>query len=200
MIDLVVEKMGMELWVGNYIILPALIFMARIMDVSMATIRIIFVIQGNHKIAPMVGFFESLIWLIAISQIMVNIDNFATYVAFSAGFATGTFVGIKIEDRLAIGKVLVRVITRVEAFELIDFLKNQNYYFTNVPAEGRFGRVNVLFFVINRDRLPGVLNAIKEFNPKAFYTIESVKSASEYHLGESTPRLAFFEKFSFKRK
>jgi len=192
--------MGMELWVGNYMILPLLIFMARIMDVSMATLRIIFVIQGNHKIAPFVGFFESLIWLIAISQIMVNIDNIATYVAFSAGFATGTFVGIKIEDRLAIGKVLVRVITRVEAIGLIEFLKNNDFYFTNVPAEGRFGKVNVLFFVIHRDRLPIVLNAIKEFNPKAFYTIESVKSASEFHLGESARRFAFFEILSLKRK
>ncbi len=200
MIDLFVQKMGMELWVGNYIILPALIFMARIMDVSMATMRIIFVIQGNHKIAPLVGFFESLIWLIAISQIMVNIDNFATYVAFSAGFATGTFVGIKIEDRLAIGKVLVRVITRIEAVELIDFLKNHDFYFTNVPAEGRYGKVNVLFFVINRERLPIALNAIKKFNPKAFYTIESVKSASEYHLGESSGRFALFEKLTLKRK
>ncbi len=200
MIDLIVEKLGMELWVGNYVILPVLIFMARIMDVSMATLRIIFVIQGNHKIAPLVGFFESLIWLIAISQIMVNIDNFATYIAFSAGFATGTFVGIKIEDRLAIGKVLVRVITRVEAIELIEFLKSKDFYFTNVPAEGRFGKVNVLFFVINRERLPMVLDAIKEFNPKAFYTIESVKSASEYHLGESTRKFAFFEKLSLKRK
>jgi uncharacterized protein YebE (UPF0316 family) len=200
MIDLFVQKMGMELWVGNYIILPALIFMARIMDVSMATMRIIFVIQGNHKIAPLVGFFESLIWLIAISQIMVNIDNFATYVAFSAGFATGTFVGIKIEDRLAIGKVLVRVITRIEAVELIDFLKIHDFYFTNVPAEGRYGKVNVLFFVINRERLPIALNAIKKFNPKAFYTIESVKSASEYHLGESSGRFALFEKLTLKRK
>ncbi|MBS0001198.1 MAG: DUF2179 domain-containing protein [Cyclobacteriaceae bacterium] len=200
MIDIIAEKLGMELWVGDYIILPVLIFIARIMDVSMATLRIIFVIQGNHRIAPVVGFFESLIWLIAISQIMVNIDNIATYVAFSAGFATGTYVGIKIEEKLAIGKVLVRVITRVEAIDLIEFLKTHDFYFTVVPAEGRYGKVNVLFFVINRERLPIVLNAIKIFNPKAFYTVESVKNASEYHLGESTRKFIFFERQSLKRK
>ena len=200
MIDILIEKLGWELWIGNYVILPVLIFLARIMDVSLGTLRIIFVIQGNHKMAPMIGFCESLIWLIAISQIMVNVDNFATYVAFSGGFATGTFVGIKIEEKLAIGKVLVRVITRIEAIKLIEFLKTHNFYFTNVPAEGRFGKVNVLFFVINRERLPIVLNAIKKFNPRAFYTIESVKKASEYHLGESTRRFSFFEKQSLKRK
>jgi uncharacterized protein YebE (UPF0316 family) len=200
MIDILLEKLGWELWIGSYVILPILIFMARIMDVSLATVRIIFVIQGNHKIAPMIGFFESIIWLIAISQIMVNVDNIATYIAFSAGFATGTYVGIKIEEKLAIGKVLVRVITRVEAVELIEFLKSHDQYFTNVPAEGRYGKVNVLFFVINRERLPLVLNAIKKFNPKAFYTVESVKKASEYHLGESTRKFAFFEKQSLKRK
>ena len=200
MIDLILEKIGFELWVGNYIILPILIFSARILDVSMGTIRIIFVIQGNHKMAPVVGFFESLIWLLAISQIMVNVDNFATYIAFAAGFASGTFVGIKIEEKLAIGKVLVRVITRVEAQQLIEFLNRHDFHFTNVPAEGRFGKVNVLFFVINRERLPVVLNAIKKYNPKAFYTIESVKSASEYHLGESTRKIAFFERLSLKRK
>ncbi len=200
MIDLILEKFGFDLWIGSYIILPLLIFLARIIDVSMGTIRIIFVIQGNHKMAPVVGFFESLIWLLAISQIMVNVDNFATYIAFAAGFASGTFVGIKIEEKLAIGKVLVRVITRVEAQLLIEFLNRHDFYFTNVPAEGRFGKVNVLFFVINCERLPVVLNAIKKYNPKAFYTIESVKSASEYHFGESTRKIAFFKRIYSKRK
>jgi uncharacterized membrane-anchored protein YitT (DUF2179 family) len=69
-----------------------------------------------------------------------------------------------------------------------------------VPAEGRYGKVNVLFFVINRERLPLVLNAIKQFNPKAFYTIESVKNASEYHLGETGRKFIFFEKLTPKRK
>lgn len=201
MIDLLVEELGMAPWVANYLILPVLIFCARILDVSAGTVRVVFIMQGNKRLAPLVGFVESFIWLIAISQIVRNIDNIISYVAFSGGFAAGTFVGLYIEEKLAIGKVLVRVITRKEASQLIKYLVDNDFYFTNVPAEGRYGKVNVIFFVIQRDRLPAILEAIKEFNPKAFYTIESVRGASEYHFSETRkPGFAFFRYLSLKRK
>ncbi|GAE87820.1 hypothetical protein JCM21531_1220 [Acetivibrio straminisolvens JCM 21531] len=80
-----------------------LIFFSRIIDVTIGTIRIIFVSRGKKYLAPVLGFFEVLVWIVAISQVMQNLNNFACYFAYAAGFATGTFVGIIIEEKLAIG-------------------------------------------------------------------------------------------------
>lgn len=200
MLDVLVEKLNMAPWLASYVLLPLLIFLARILDVSIGTIRVVFIMQGNKRLAPLLGFLESFIWLVAVSQIIKNVDNMISYVAFAAGFGTGTFVGLFIEEKLAIGKVLIRVITRKEAFDLIQFFKESDFNFTNVQAEGKFGKVNVLFSVIKRERLPVILDGIKKFNPNAFYTIESVKSASENEYYEEKTRYAFFNYLTAKRK
>jgi uncharacterized protein YebE (UPF0316 family) len=200
MLDIFVEKLGLEPWIASYVLLPVMIFMARILDVSIGTIRVVFIMQGNKRLAPLLGFLESFLWLVAVSQIIKNVDNFISYIGFAGGFATGTYVGLLIEEKLALGKVLIRVITKKEAFELIEFFKEQDFNFTNVPAEGRFGKVNVLFSVIKRDRLPVILAGIKQYNPNAFYTIESVKSAAENQFYEEKQRYALFSYLTAKRK
>jgi len=200
MLDVLVEKLGLAPWIASYILLPVLIFMARILDVSIGTIRVVFIMQGNKRLAPIIGFLESFIWLVAVSQIIKNVDNLISYVAFAAGFATGTFMGLIIEEKLAIGKVLIRIITKKAATELIQFLEENNFYFTNVPAEGRYGKVNVLFSVIRRERMSLILQGIKEFNPNAFYTIESVKSATENEFMETRQKYALFNYLTWKRK
>jgi len=200
MLDILVEKLGLDPWLASYILLPVLIFMARILDVSIGTIRVIFIMQGNKRLAPLLGFIESFIWLVAISQIVRNIDNIFSYVAFAGGYAVGTYVGLYLEEKLAFGKVLVRVITKKDASELIEYLISNNFHFTNVPAEGRFGPVNVIFFVIKRDYLHQITGAIKRFNPKAFYTVESIKETSEYQFVEPQRRRNFFGQLSLKRK
>ena len=141
-------------------------------------IRSFHTMHGNKKLAPFLGFFESFIWLVAISQIIQNIDNMFSYVAFAGGFAAGTYVGIIIEEKLALGNVLIRIITKISAEELIEYLKQKNIQFTNVPAEGRYGPVNVLFTVIKRQKLSETIKAIKHYNPKAFYSIEDVRSVN----------------------
>jgi len=200
MLDIIVEKIGLAPWVASYILLPILIFGARILDVSIGTIRVVFIMQGNKRLAPLIGFLESFIWLVAVSQIIKNVDNLVSYVAFAAGFATGTYVGLIIEEKLAIGKVLIRIITKKEAHELVDFLKEKDFNFTIVPAEGKFGKVNVLFSVIKRERLQIILEGIKLHNPNAFYTIESVKSAVDNQIIESKPRYTLFSLLTSKRK
>ena len=95
--------------VFNWVILPALIFVSRIFDVSFGTLRIIFVSRGKRSIAPFLGFFEVLIWLLAISQIMQNLNNFACYIAYAGGFAMGNYIGMRIEEKLAMGTMIIRV-------------------------------------------------------------------------------------------
>jgi uncharacterized protein YebE (UPF0316 family) len=183
-------SMGIPPEVFNYVIMPILIFCARVMDVSINTLRIMFVMNGKKKIAPILGFFESLIWLLAIGQIFQNVNNPMSYIAYAGGFAMGTFVGMTIEEKLALGRVLVRVITPEPMPALIEYMKENNFRFTSVGAEGRYGKVNLLFTVMKRDDLTGFIGKVKSINDKAFYTIESVKRISEDDLNvmEDRPR------------
>ena len=107
----------------DYALLPLLIFVLRIFDVSLDTMRIIFMTRGYRNIAPIIGFFEILIWIVAITRIMQNLNNWVTYVAYAAGFATGNYVGMLLDEKLAIGHELIRVITRIESHDLADVLR-----------------------------------------------------------------------------
>jgi len=195
-----VERLGIHPDIFLYVILPVLIFCARIIDVSIATLRMIFVMSGRKYLAPLLGFFESLIWLVAISQIFQNIDNAISYVAFAAGFATGTFVGMLIEEKLALGNVVVRVITNQDATDLVEHIRSRQYYCTNIPAEGREGKVNILFMVIRRNKLDDILNIITQFNPNAFYTVESVRMVRDETRQVTSSKTEGFRFLSLKRR
>lgn len=188
----------------NYVLLPILIFVARIGDVTLSTIRIIFVMSGKKNIAPILGFFEAMIWLLAIGQIFNNIDNVWSYLAYSGGFAAGTYVGMVIEEKLAIGRVVVRLITNTEVDGFLDFLNQHNYRYSIIDAEGRKGAVNVVFLVIKRDALNHLTEGINKHHPKSFYTIEGVKKVNEgSHEGtlSDTPAMRFnFRWLQLKRK
>lgn len=175
-----------ELFIGfwqspvfTWVVLPLLIFCARIGDVSISTIRMIFVLNGKRSLAPILGFFESLIWLLAIGQIMQNLSNAACYVAYAGGFAMGTFVGMAIEERLAVGFVVVRVVTRRPAEQLVTALREKKYRFTIVEGMGNKGRVNLVFGVIRRTDIQHFIAIVQQYNPQAFYSIENVRSVSE---------------------
>jgi len=159
----------------TWVILPLLIFTARIFDVTIGTIRIIFVARGNKFVAPLLGFFEVLIWLLAIGQIMRNLNNALCYVAYAGGFATGNFVGIWLEERLAIGKLVIRIITQKNASQLIAALRRKGFGTTTIDAEGSKGKVNIVFTFINRKDLQKVIDVISKFNPRAFYSIEGTR-------------------------
>jgi len=184
----------------DYVLMPLLIFVARIGDVSMNTLRIMFMMNGKKGLVPVLGFFEALIWLLAIGQIFQNVDNPISYIAYAGGFATGTYVGMALEEKLAIGRVLVRVITPQPHPHLLEFMKEKNYRFTNVGGEGRFGKVNLLFTVMKRDTLQEFITKVKEVDEKAFYTIESVKRVSEDDLNTMEDRSGFRSKFFSKAR
>jgi uncharacterized protein YebE (UPF0316 family) len=184
----------------NYIIMPLLIFVARIGDVSINTLRIMFMMNGKKNIVPILGFFEAMIWLLAIGQIFQNVNNPLSYIAYAGGFATGTYVGMTLDEKLALGRVLVRVITPHPLPDLIEFMKEKNYRFTNVGAEGRYGKVNLLFTVMKRDQLQEYISKVKEIDEKAFYTIESVKRVSEEELNVVEDKTGFTSRFFSKAR
>jgi uncharacterized protein YebE (UPF0316 family) len=162
-----------------WVVLPLLIFFARVLDVSLGTMRIVFVSRGLKYLAPLVGFFEVIIWLVAIRAVMQNLNNIVCYIAYGGGFATGTYMGLIIEKKLAIGKALIRIITQKDATELISHLRSQGFGVTNMDAEGKDGKVHVVYLVIRRNDFENVTNAIQKLNPGAFYTLEDVQYVSE---------------------
>ncbi|MDD5476201.1 MAG: DUF2179 domain-containing protein [Syntrophales bacterium] len=166
-------------FIFGWIVIPLLIFSARIVDVSLGTIRIIYVSRGLKYVSPIVGFFEIMIWLLAIGQIFQNLTNPIYYLAYALGFASGNFVGIIIEERLAMGRVAVRIITQVEASGLISALRKEGYGVTAVNAEGSMGPVKLIFTIVDRGELEHVVNLVKTFNPKAFFSVEDVRMARE---------------------
>ena len=173
------ETLGIPASIFSYVLLPLLIFLARIGDVSINTIRIIYVLGGRRLTATLLGFFESFIWLMAIRQIFEHLDNWICYIAYPGGFAMGIFVGMIIEERIAYGKVIVRIITRKEVNTLIEYLNAQGFRYTHVNAAGPDGHENLVFTVLERERLEDLLFTLKDILPTAFYTVEKVNRASE---------------------
>lgn len=194
------NNFGISAQVVNYLILPLLIFFARIGDVTISTIRILFLMSGNRVIAPILGFFEAFIWLLAIGQIFNNIDNVWSYVAYAGGFATGTFIGITLEEKLAYGKVVLRLFAPDNIDELIGFLEENNHRYSIIDATGRKGKVNVVFMVVKRDSLKSLIANIDAFYPKAFFTIEGVKQVSEEMRAKTEARNNRFRRFQPNRK
>jgi uncharacterized protein YebE (UPF0316 family) len=161
---------------------------ARICDVSIGTLRIIYLSKGYQFLAPILGFFEVSIWLFAMTRIFADLNNWVAYLAYPLGFALGNYAGMKIEARLAIGVELIRIITKKDPEKLISALRSKGYSVTAIRAEGSQGNVGVLYSVINRKNLKDFVSLIKEFNPKAFYTIEDVQFVS-HNLANMNPRV-----------
>jgi len=162
----------------KWVILPLLIFSARLIDVSLGTLRIIFVSHGLKYIAPLVGFVEINIWLLAIGQIMQNLNNLAGSLAYAGGFAMGAFIGMLIEEKLSIGMVMVRIICKHDSSELVKSLREAEYGVTTHDAEGINGPVKIIFAVIRREDLQDILRKIHTIHPRAFYSVEDVRKVS----------------------
>jgi len=165
-------------FVFTWLILPILIFTSRILDVSFGTLRIIFLAKSKKSLVPLFGFFEVLIWLVAITQIMKNLTNLFYYIVYAGGFAMGSFVGMYIEEKLAIGTLLVRIITSTDSTQLVKLLKSNGFGVTVTDGEGARGPVKVIFTIIKRKNKQQVIELINQYNPKAFYTIDEVTSGN----------------------
>jgi uncharacterized protein YebE (UPF0316 family) len=163
----------------TWVVLPILIFIARICDVSIGTIRMIYVSKGLKLLASVLGFFEVSIWILAIGQIMKHMDSIVCFLAYGSGYAMGNYIGILLEEKLSIGTVIMRIIPRDDASELIIYLRTQNIGLTVVDGEGSMGKVKVIFSVIQRTDINHVISVINEYNPSAFYSVEDVKVVKE---------------------
>lgn len=177
----VFTNMGIDSGLYSYLILPLLIFLARVCDVTLSTIRIIFVMNGKRNIAPILGFFEAFIWLLAVGQIISQVDNVFAYLAYAGGFAAGTYIGMYVEERLAVGMAVLRLITPEINEGMLEFLHENKFSYSLVDGMGKKGKVNVVFFVVKRENLERLVEGINEHHPQAFFTIENIRQVNEGH-------------------
>jgi len=162
----------------NWLILPLFIFLARTCDVTLATLRNVFIARNIRKIVPFLGFFEVLIWLVAITQTVKNLNNIVSYIAFAGGYSMGIYVGLAIEERLALGKQVIRIITNQDTSGLISALRNANMGTTVIDGHGSKGPVKVIFTTLKRKDVQIVDEMISQHTPGAFYTVEDIRNSS----------------------
>ncbi|HAJ98569.1 MAG TPA: hypothetical protein DCM62_00945 [Bacteroidales bacterium] len=185
----------------TWVVLPLLIFCSRILDQSIGTLRLIFVSKGYKNIGPFLGFFEVIIWLLAVTQVLQHLTNPMSYIAYGGGFAMGNYIGMRIEERISIGTVLIRIIPKDDANDMIGRLRQEGFGVTATPAEGAMGPVKIIFTIIKRKSIPTAINIINQYNPQAFYTIEEIKSVKDGYFGVQQKREVFnWRLFSKKTK
>lgn len=163
----------------HYLIMPFVIFICRVSDVTLGTLRNLFLSKNLKSIVPVVGFFEVMIWIIAVSQVLKHLDNFMSYMGWGLGYATGIIIGIKIDERLGLGLQMLRVITNKDCEQLVAALNHANLGSTLIEGQGAKGKVNIVYLIIKRTDLKKVSTLIQFYSPDSFYTIEDIKEANK---------------------
>lgn len=160
------------------VLIPLLVFGARVIDVSLETLRIILLARGGRLIIPTIAFIEIIFWTLSLGLVVNDFTNPVYLVSYAAGFATGNYVGILLEERLAMGVCVLRVIASEEDRSLIDAIRATGYGVTVVAAEGLHGPCTIFYSVVRRCDLAPITRIIEEMNPSAFCTIEDVRSTA----------------------
>lgn len=158
--------------------IPLFIYFARILDVSLGTLRIIFVSKGLRGKATILGFVEVLVWIIIVAQLFQNLDNWVNYIAYAGGFATGTFIGMFIEERMKMGVQIFRIIVAEDSETLVKKLRESDFRVTEIDGNGKFGPVKVLFTIARRKRWHVLKEILREYASAAFFSVEDVKDVS----------------------
>lgn len=151
---------------------PLVIFSLRIVDVSLSTMRILLAVRGHRYVVPFIGFFEVLIWVFAVGNAIRFLDSPLHVLGYAAGFATGSLVGLLIEERLAIGHATIRIVSRHAGVELADGLRSLGFGVTEFAGQGRDGPVEIAYTVCKRRDIPRVIAEVERWDRQAFITVE----------------------------
>lgn len=167
----------MEAWfAGPAYLWTIAIFFLRVTDMSLDTLRVLFVMRGRKRSAWICGFFQSALFVMAISSVLANLDNPFNIVAYAAGFATGNVVGIMLEERLAIGFSHMRIISSSRGEAIAHALRDEGFAVTELSGRGKDGTVNILSASVMRKNSSQVSELVQSLDPEAFVTIEEVRA------------------------
>ena len=165
----------------EYILTPeallsaGLIFTLRVTDMTLDTLRVLFVMRGRKPIAWILGFFQAAVFVIAITFVLRDLTNVLNIIGYAAGFATGVVVGMAIEERLAIGHIHMRIISSRRGSRIAERIREEGYAVTEVPARGKDGMVTMLNCSVLRKNVGGVRIMVNEIDPEAFITSEDIR-------------------------
>ena len=166
----------MEQWLTPSTLLIALsIFLLRVVDMSLDTIRVLFVVRGRKALAWVLGFFQSAVFIIAISNVLTNKQSLLTIFAYAAGFATGNVVGMLIEERLAVGHIHISIVSPARGAGIAEMLREHGFAVTEISARGLGGTVTLLHVDVMRKQLEQVEKLVRDTDPEAFVTAEDVR-------------------------
>ncbi len=164
------------------VIFSLVIFTARIMDVSLGTVRTILVFRGYRLLSAVIGFLEVLIWILAASQVLHHLNQWYLVLGYASGFATGNMVGIWLESKLAMGTEIIQIISEDATIPLAQKLRENQYHVTEILAKTENNApVEIVLLVEKRRVTPKLLKLVQEIDPDAFYTVETVKGIYEGH-------------------
>jgi len=172
----------------NIWLLGILIFLARVVDVSVGTLRTISIVQGRTKIAFFLAFIETSVWLLVLSAVLPQVMHTPVLGLFYAfGFATGNVVGILVEKRLAMGYTNFRIITSKNVKEITNSLREKGFAVTTFEGEGKDGKVTEIYVASERKNLSILVKIVKEIEPDAFYIAEQAGYLSKIHRPTMVP-------------
>lgn len=158
-------------------LMPLVIFVAEACVVTIGTMRSIIVSRGMKAAAAGLGLVEASVWLVAVGLVFKNLNNLGCSVAYAVGFTAGNYLGVLLEQKVAVGSVLLRVITRRDAGGLIQVLTAAGFGVTRLDAQGAMGPVHVVLTVVKRKELGRVVMLVKGFDPGIFYSVDDLHSA-----------------------
>ncbi|MFQ5943425.1 MAG: DUF2179 domain-containing protein [Anaerolineales bacterium] len=156
-------------------LLPFLIFIIRITDMSLDTLRVLFIVRGRRAQAWAVGFMQSALWVIAVASVLGHLDNLLNVIAYAAGFATGNVVGMRIEERLAIGHSHLRIISSQRGDAIAVAVRDAGYAVTELSGRGKDGAVSILTTSVRRRDIEPVRGEVLRADPDAFVTLSDVR-------------------------
>jgi uncharacterized protein YebE (UPF0316 family) len=173
------------------VLLAPIVFLARVADVSLGTFRTIVVFRGHRWLAAAIGFFETIIWLLAAAQVLKNIDEWYLLIAYAGGFAAGNYVGMWLESHFAIGTELIRCIS-YNRDTLAVQLRDDGYQAISIDGDlGDDKPIEVIFIIAKRRLVPEIIDKIKNYDPGAIYSVSDIKSV--YEGPDPLPRRSFLD-------
>lgn len=152
------------------------IFVARVLDVSMATVRMLMVVRGRRLQAAMIGFFEVMIYIVALGRVVNTLNNPVNLIVYALGFATGNFVGSLVEEKMALGNIAAQVITKLEVKDIVQDLRNQGFGVTVIEGMGKEGVKRILYLTLHRKDLSRLYKVIEGIDPDAFVIVQDARA------------------------
>jgi uncharacterized protein YebE (UPF0316 family) len=161
---------------GEVIAGAAIIFVLRLIGVTLATLRVLIMMRGRKFLAATMGFFEVLVYVLAIGQVVNNLSNVWNLLGYGLGFSAGTLIGMSIEERLALGYATIRIVSRYTGQRMADAIRAAGYGATIDWGQGRDGTVGIVYATVRRREIDAIITLAEEVDNDAFVTVEDTRT------------------------